>query len=146
MTLSASRLSCVNFRQNLILVFQLRDLEAELELEQRRSREVAAHNRKLERQMAEIRVQAEDDHRVRVELQDQASTLTMRVKTLRRQLEEAEEVVTITMNKYRKAQAMVEDAEHRADVAEKTMTVQRGGSGRTRSMSVCREITRVVRV
>ena len=83
MTLSASRLSCVNFRENLILVFQLRDLEAELELEQRRSREVAAHNRKLERQMAEIRVQAEDDHRVRVELQDQASTLTMPVRLTR---------------------------------------------------------------
>ena len=124
---------------------QLRDLEAELEMEQRRSRELAAHNRKLERSLAEIRVQAEDDHRVRVELSDQVSTLTMRVKTLRRQLEEAEEVVTITMNKYRKAQAMIEDAEHRADVAEKTITVQRG-SGRNRSMSVTREITRVVRV
>ena len=114
-------------------------------MEQRRSRELAAHNRKLERSLAEIRVQAEDDHRVRVELSDQVSTLTMRVKTLRRQLEEAEEVVTITMNKYRKAQAMIEDAEHRADVAEKTITVQRG-SGRNRSMSVTREITRVVRV
>ena len=124
---------------------QLRDLEAELEMEQRRSRELAAHNRKLERSLAEIRVQAEDDHRVRVELSDQVSTLTMRVKTLRRQLEEAEEVVTITMNKYRKAQAMIEDAEHRADVAEKTITVQRQG-GRNRSMSVTREITRVVRV
>ena len=53
--------------------------------------------------------------------------------------------MTITMNKYRKAQAMIEDAEHRADVAEKTVTVQRSG-GRNRSMSVTREITRVVRV
>ena len=68
---------------------RLRDLEAELEMEQRRSRELAAHNRKIERQLNEIRVTAEDDHRVRVELQDQVSTLTMRIKTLRRQLEEA---------------------------------------------------------
>ena len=68
---------------------RLRDLESELEMEQRRSRELAAHNRKVERQLNEIRVQAEDDHRVRQELTDQVSTLTMRIKTLRRQLEEA---------------------------------------------------------
>ena len=68
---------------------RLRDLESELDLEQRRSRELAAHNRKVERQLNEIRVQAEDDHRVRQELTDQVSTLTMRIKTLRRQLEEA---------------------------------------------------------
>ena len=54
-----------------------------------------------------------------------------------------EEVVTITMNKYRKAQAMLEEAEHRADIAEKNITLMRG---RGRSMSVTREITRVVRV
>ncbi len=54
-----------------------------------------------------------------------------------------EEVVTITMNKYRKGQQMLEEAEHRADVAEKSMTVYKG---RGRSMSVSREITRVVRV
>ena len=58
-----------------------------------------------------------------------------------------EEVVTITMNKYRKSQAMIEEAEHRAEMAERTVSVTRGGgSGRNRSMSVTREITRVVRV
>ena len=56
---------------------------------------------------------------------------------------EQEEVVTITMNKYRKAQTMIEEADHRADMAEKNVTTMRG---RTRSMSVTREITRVVRI
>jgi len=50
------------------------------------------------------------------------------------------------MNKYRKAQANVEDAERRADSAEKSITIVHGGSRRgTRSMSVTRELTRVVR-
>jgi len=66
-----------------------------------------------------------------------------------------EEVVSITMNKYRKSQQMLDDAERRADSAEKSITIVRGGvsgapvtAGRhgTRSMSVTREVTRVVRV
>ncbi len=47
------------------------------------------------------------------------------------------------MNKYRKAQAMVEEAEHRADMAERSVVSYRG---RGRSMSVTREITKVVRI
>jgi len=66
-----------------------------------------------------------------------------------------EEVVTITMNKYRKAQQMLEDTEHRAETAEKNITVHVtrhhggviGGAGgsRARSMSVSRESTRIIR-
>merc|ERR1712076_173285 len=114
-----------------------------LEAEQRRSRDLAGINRKLERQYNEIRVQAEDDRRMVIELSDQCNALQIRIKTLRRQLEEAEEVVTITMNKYRKAQPMCEEAEHRADMIEKNMSMV---SKRGRSMSVSREITRVVRI
>ena len=54
-----------------------------------------------------------------------------------------EEVVTITMNKYRKAQSMLEEADHRADMAEKNVALR---GGRNRSMSVTREIVRVKRV
>ena len=52
-----------------------------------------------------------------------------------------EEVVTITMNKYRKSQGMIEEAEHRADMAEKTVIVTRN---RGRSMSLTRNVVRVV--
>lgn len=51
--------------------------------------------------------------------------------------------MTITMNKYRKSQQLLEEAEHRADMAERSVSSIRG---RGRSMSVTREITRVVRV
>jgi len=47
------------------------------------------------------------------------------------------------MNKYRKAQQQIEDAEHRADMAERHLTVRRAGSvmpGSTyRAVSVVRE-------
>lgn len=64
-----------------------------------------------------------------------------------------EEVLNITMNKYRKTQQQLEEAERRADRAEKNMTVNIRhsttslGPGRgQRAMSVSRETTRVVRV
>jgi nitrogen fixation/metabolism regulation signal transduction histidine kinase len=75
---------------------RLRDLEAELEMEQRRGRDLLAANRKFERSLAEIRVQADEDSRVRAELTDTVQTLTIRVKTLRRQLEEAVSITTMT--------------------------------------------------
>ena len=46
------------------------------------------------------------------------------------------------MNKYRKATTMIEEAEHRADSAERNLQTVR----RSRSMSVSREVTKVVRM
>jgi len=66
-----------------------------------------------------------------------------------------EEVLGITMNKYRKTQALLEDSERRADRAEKNVSVVRhtnittGGAGGVRgqrAVSVSRETTRIVRV
>jgi chromosome segregation ATPase len=74
---------------NRIATFQLRDVEAELEAEQRRSRDLQAENRKLSKLLQELRQQADDDHRAATELADQVNTLQLRIKTLRRQLEEA---------------------------------------------------------
>ena len=64
-------------------------MENELEIEQRRAREYAANNRKIERQYNEIRIQIEDEIRVKTELADANNTLANKVRTLRRQLEEA---------------------------------------------------------
>lgn len=44
------------------------------------------------------------------------------------------------MNKYRKAQQQIEEAEHRADMAERTVTVRRVGPG-GRAVSVARELS-----
>lgn len=76
---------------------QLRDLESDFELEQRRGRELATHNRKVERQLQEIRLSSDEDKRMVIELSDSVQILTIKVKTLRRQLEEA---VCITYTRY----------------------------------------------
>jgi len=67
----------------------LRDVEAELEAEQRRGRDLVAENRKLARLLQELRAQADEDHRVAIELQDNVSTYILKINTLKKQLLEA---------------------------------------------------------
>jgi len=64
-------------------------VEAELDAEQRRGRDVVAENRKLARLLQELRAQAEEDHRIATELTDTVNTLTLKITTLKKQLLEA---------------------------------------------------------
>ena len=64
-------------------------MEAEFENEARRGRDLAAENRKLQRQLADQKNQSEADRRQVSELAEQCQALQHRVKTLKRQLEEA---------------------------------------------------------
>merc|ERR1712180_229676 len=120
---------------------RLRDLEAELEAEQRKVREAVSNQRKAERFYKELMMQTEEERKQLIELQSLNESLTIRIRTYKRQIEEAEDVANLTLNKYRKAQALIEEAETRADSAEKNLQSVR----RARSMSVTREITRVVK-
>jgi len=134
---------------------RVHDLEAELDAEQRRGRDVIAENRKLQRLLQEIRAQADEDHRLVSELTEQVNSYVLKITLLKRQLIEAEEVIQITMSKYRKAQQMLEDCERRAETAERNISqtihitrhhVGGGGPGsRARSMSVTRESSRIIR-
>jgi myosin heavy chain 6/7 len=133
---------------------RVHDLEVELDAEQRRGRDVIAENRKLQRMLQELRAQADEDHRLVTELTDQVNSYVTKITILKRQLTEAEEVVQITMSKYRKAQQMLEDTERRAETAEKNITstvhitrhhITGGPGSRARSMSVSRESSRVIR-
>jgi len=67
----------------------MRELEAELEAEQRRARDLAAENRKLARLLQEQKQQADDERRLAAEANEQINQLQARIKTLKRQLEEA---------------------------------------------------------
>lgn len=129
-------------RQIAKLQARIRDLENELEADQRRLREAAASARKFERQWKETVQASDEDRRQVAELTSITDQLTMKCKTYKRMIEEAEDVASITMNKYRKAQSLIDEAEQRADMAEKNLQTVR----RSRSMSVSREVTRVVRV
>ena len=71
------------------IALQIRDLETELEAEQRRGRDVGSELRKLQRLLAEQKQQTEDERRLATEANEQINQLQIRVKTLKRQLAEA---------------------------------------------------------
>lgn len=74
-------------------------MEAELEAEQRRLRETAANMRKYERQYKEIVTQAEDDRRQVAELSSLVDQLTIKIKTYKRQIDEAVSIFTKSISK-----------------------------------------------
>ena len=64
-------------------------MEAELEAEQRRGRDLVAENRKLARLLQELKVQFDEEHRLIIELTDQNNLYANSIKVLKRQLLEA---------------------------------------------------------
>ena len=65
-------------------------------------------------------------------MQDLVDKLQQKIKTYKRQIEEAEEIAALNLAKFRKAQQELEEAEERADLAEQAITKfrtkGRGGS------------------
>merc|ERR1712157_94298 len=73
-----------------------------------------ARARKLERKVKEVTYQAEEDKKNLARIQDLVDKLQVKVKTYKRQAEEAEEVANQNLSKYRKLQHELDEAEERA--------------------------------
>ncbi|XP_073435871.1 myosin-3-like [Dendrobates tinctorius] len=97
---------------------RVRELEAELDLEQKRSADVVKGIRKFERRVKELTFQAEEDKKNNLRLQDLVDKLQLKVKSYKRLTEEAEEHSNTHMSKCRRVQHDLEEAEERADIAE----------------------------
>nr|XP_057902115.1 myosin, heavy chain 7B, cardiac muscle, beta a [Doryrhamphus excisus] len=97
---------------------RVKELENELESEQKRNQEQQKTVRKYERRVKELSYQAEEDKKSLVRLQDLIDKLQAKVKSYKRQAEEAEEQANTNLAKYRKIQHELDDAEERADMAE----------------------------
>merc|ERR1711894_159951 len=77
--------------------------------------------RKQDRRLKELSFQADEDRRNQERMADMVDKLQQKIKTYKRQVEEAEEVAAVNLAKYRKVQHELEDAEERADMAENTL-------------------------
>ncbi|XP_053148588.1 myosin-1B-like [Hemicordylus capensis] len=97
---------------------RVRELEAEVENEQKRSADAIKGVRKYERRVKELSYQSEEDRKNVLRLQDLVDKLQMKVKAYKRQSEEAEELANTNLSKFRKIQHEMEQAEERADIAE----------------------------
>ncbi|XP_054851272.1 myosin-6 isoform X2 [Eublepharis macularius] len=97
---------------------RVRELENELELEQKRNAESIKGMRKCERRIKELTYQTEEDKKNLLRLQDLVDKLQLKVKAYKRQAEEAEEQANTNLAKFRKVQHELDEAEERADIAE----------------------------
>ncbi|XP_043858728.1 myosin-4 [Dromiciops gliroides] len=97
---------------------RVRELENEVENEQKRNAEVVKGLRKHERRVKELTYQTEEDRKNVLRLQDLVDKLQTKVKAYKRQAEEAEEQSNVNLAKFRKIQHELEEAEERADIAE----------------------------
>merc|ERR1712227_459417 len=97
---------------------RVRELEGELDGEQRRHAEAQKNLRKSERRIKELAFQAEEDRKNHERMQDLVDKLQQKIKTYKRQIEEAEEIAALNLAKFRKAQQELEESEDRAKMAE----------------------------
>uniref|UniRef100_A0A663N7E5 Myosin heavy chain 7B n=1 Tax=Athene cunicularia TaxID=194338 RepID=A0A663N7E5_ATHCN len=97
---------------------RVRELEGELDVEQKKMAEAQKGIRKYERRIKELSYQAEEDRKNLTRMQDLIDKLQSKVKSYKRQFEEAEQQANSNLVKYRKVQHELDDAEERADIAE----------------------------
>merc|ERR1712098_907604 len=107
---------------------RVRELESEVEAEQRRGVDAVKGVRKYERRVKELTYQTEEDKKNVSRLQDLVDKLQLKVKAYKRQSEEAEEQANTHMSKLRKVQHEMEEAEERADIAESQVAKLRAKS------------------
>ncbi|XP_062362345.1 myosin-1B isoform X3 [Cinclus cinclus] len=107
---------------------RVRELEGEVDAEQKRSAEAVKGVRKYERRVKELTYQSEEDRKNVLRLQDLVDKLQTKVKAYKRQAEEAEELSNVNLSKFRKIQHELEEAEERADIAESQVNKLRAKS------------------
>ncbi|CAK6437657.1 unnamed protein product [Pipistrellus nathusii] len=107
---------------------RVRELENELDAEQKRGAEALKGTHKYERKVKEMTYQAEEDRKNILRLQDLVDKLQAKVKAYKRQAEEAEEQANTQLSRCRRAQHELEEAEERADIAESQVNKLRAKS------------------
>merc|ERR1712112_373418 len=107
---------------------RIRELEIELGSVQSKTSDSYKCFQKAERRIKELQFQQDEDHKNQDRMSELAGKLQAKIKTYKKQIEEAEEIAALNLAKYRKAQQELEEAEERAKLAGANLTVARGGS------------------
>ncbi|XP_006859807.1 PREDICTED: myosin-7-like [Chrysochloris asiatica] len=97
---------------------RIKELETELDGEQKQHMETVKTLRKNERRLKELVFQTEEDHKTNQRMQELVEKLQSKLKVYKRQIEEAEEQANQTLARYRKTVHELDDAEERAGMAE----------------------------
>merc|ERR1712018_843280 len=104
----------------------------EVDAENRRLADAQKNLRKSERHIKEITYAADEDRKNQDRMQGLVEQLQGKIKSYKKQIEEAEEIADLNLAKFRQVHAQLAEAEEHADLNEKalakTRAKSRGGS------------------
>merc|ERR1712158_58740 len=112
---------------------RIRELESELDAENRRQADTLKNLRRSQRRINELTFASDEDRKNHERMQSLIDGLQGKIKTYKKQIEEAEEIAALNLAKFRKVAAEADSAAGRADVAEQALAKSRA-RGRSRSM------------
>merc|ERR1712021_30595 len=112
---------------------RIRELESELDAEGRRFADVSKNLRKSERGIKELIFAGDEDKKNHERMQALIDQLQGKLKSYKKQIEEAEEIAALNLAKYRKVAGALGDAEAVADANEQAFALKKA---RARSTSL----------
>merc|ERR1712110_668210 len=100
---------------------RVRELESEMDAENRRCADAQKNLRRSERHIKELTYQQDEDRKNHERMRGLIDQLQGKIKSYKKQIEEAEEIAALNLAKYRQAQNNLSGAQERADVNEQAL-------------------------
>merc|ERR1712015_126036 len=100
---------------------RIRELESELDAENRRQADTMKNLRRSERRINELTFASDEDRKNHERMQGLVDGLQGKIKTYKKQIEEAEEIAALNLAKFRQAQTNLADAEERSDLNDQAL-------------------------
>jgi len=100
---------------------RIRELESELDAENRRYGDAMKNLRKSERRIKELVFASDEDRKNHERMQSLIDQLQSKIKSYKKQIEEAEEIAALNLAKFRHVQGNLAEASERADLNEQAL-------------------------
>merc|ERR1719192_1902585 len=100
---------------------RIRELESEVDAEHRRLGDAVKNLRKGERRIKELTYSADEDVKNQQRMEGLVDQLQGKIKSYKKQIEEAEEIAALNLAKYRQVQAHLGESAERADICEQAL-------------------------
>merc|ERR1712180_482187 len=104
---------------------RIRELESEVDAESRRFGDAQKNLRKSERRIKELTFQQDEDRKNHERMQGLIDQLQAKIKSYKKQIEEAEEIAALNLAKYRQVQSNLTGSTERADLNEQALAKTR---------------------
>merc|ERR1719225_1350052 len=101
---------------------RIRELNSEMDAENRRFSDAQKNLRKSERHIKELTFATDEDRKNHERMQALIDNLQGKIKAYKKQIEEAEEIAALNLSKFRAAQANLADTGERADINEQALS------------------------